>query len=179
MMARDDEPVPGGNGIDEEPERGNERALRVIVALVSAIVISALVIVPVLRYLTLSDEDRDPETAARQARRYVAEQFANAALGARSTRDAAHWALPGLEDTIDAEIVGYLQSRDPSLVDGARVTLASSGCQAGTPPRAECFQAWLQRPGDVELIRIAFAVAIASGRATVVRVSVVSQLQDA
>jgi hypothetical protein len=163
----DDEPE--FDNLDEEEAQQRTQALRIALGVIALIVVTILVILPVLRVLAF-DDDADREKGARSARLFVAEQFSVAILELRSTRRATHWVTPGMYERVD-QLVAYLQTREEGALDGAERSLARVDCAAVVVERAECFHAWLHRPGEPEILRIRFMVAIVDGAATVVDVS--------
>jgi hypothetical protein len=176
-MREDESPAVAYENLDdEELEQRRESRGCAWFWLVSFLVAIVFVSLPVLRTLP-SDDRNDPDTARRDARRFVAQQFATDALEHRSTRRAVEWVVPELHADVD-EIVGYLQSREPAVLEGAELSVAASTCGARSRGDAECFHAWLYRAGRGEVIRIRFDVAIVDGRARVVDVAVIQTLQS-
>ena len=163
--------------IDELDEYGERRRGRGCAWfwLVSFVLGIVLVSLPVLRALPSSEEDADPQEAARDARHYVAQQFTADALERRSTSRAARWAAPALYQQVDA-VVGFLQTRDPAQLAGTEASVASCGARADAD--GECFHAWLSSPGQPEVIRVRFDVAIIDGRARIVRLEIVQTIQS-
>jgi hypothetical protein len=168
--ATEDEPIY--ENIPDEEAHEHNQWLRVLLGVIALLIVSALVVLPVLRVLAAND-DLDPEQGARDARQYVAERFSEAVLEQRSTWRSTHWAVPDLHADVD-RVVAYLQTRDETLLAGAERSLAPVTCipeQVSHFERPECFQAWLRKPGDGEIVRIAFVVAIADNAARVVDVT--------
>lgn len=151
---------------EDDARRDSSGALRGVVWIVSAIVMIALVGLPLLRAIDARGDGRG-ESADAGARSRVAAQFAFAALDERSAPRAARWALPTLEQRI-AAIVAFLQSLGDDSLEGAETALASVACGADAARERECFHAWLGRPGGPELIRLRFIVETVDGEATVV-----------
>jgi hypothetical protein len=161
------------DNIDDDQD-GDRRFLRIAVWTLSAFVVLIMVGLPVLRAIELGDDD-DPEAAARDARAFVAERFAESALERRSTRLAARWTLPELREQVD-DVVGYLQVQPEAVLDGTEAFAARAGCAPGTRPSRECFHVWLRRPGGPEVVRMWIMVGIEDGEATVVALERIAPL---
>jgi hypothetical protein len=153
---------------DDEAIHRQQRRMRWVIGVVSALVIFSLAAIPVLRIIEFN-QDSDPAAAARDARSYVATQFSDAALEHRSTRRAMQWAQPGLYDQVDA-IVGFLQTQNEATLADTDSSVARVSCSPPVRVNTECFQAWLRKPGASDVIRIQFTVGIVDGEASVVDV---------
>jgi hypothetical protein len=141
--------------------------LRVVVWIVSAFVLVVLIALPVARVLMAGDGGTDRDDAARDARQFVADRFAEDAFERRASDAAARWALPELRDDVD-DLVGELQSRPSVDLAGAAASTANVGCSVPVGQDAECFHAWLRKPGTAELVRVRLVIDIVNGQATIV-----------
>jgi hypothetical protein len=160
------EPLEGEDeSEDDDAGMSDKRLLRASVWLLTIFLVVIMIGIPVLR--ALETRDNDPDTAIRAARAYVADRFTVDVLTDRSVRAAVQWARPSLHQQVE-EIVRSLQASDPDRITGAEASHAPVACTPADPPQAECYQSWLRQPGQPEIIRIEFAVAIYDGQATVV-----------
>jgi hypothetical protein len=151
---------------DDRESAVSQRLVRALIVAVSILIAVILLGIPIIRIIDAGG-DRDRESAIREAREYVADQFTTATLDARSARAARQWTRPSLHELVE-QIVGFLQASDPNIISGSEAAHAPVSCSPADPPQAECFQSWLRRPGEPDIIRIEFAVAIYGGAATVV-----------
>jgi hypothetical protein len=155
--------------IDEEEIRDRRGSLRVVIFVVSAIIALSMLAVPVFRVIDWGSDGDDPNTAASDARAFVAARFANDALARRSAISASQWALPDLKDEIVA-IVDDVTSRPAEELTGAAVSLARVDCNGGADDDSECFHAWMRQPGEADLIRVKLTVSIVNGNARVIEI---------
>jgi hypothetical protein len=152
------------------PSDGERRWLRPAVWLLTIFIVVVLLALPILRAISV-DRGQDNASAARDARAFVATQFADAVLERRSTRLAEEWAREGLHADIDA-VVGELQLRDAAELEGANAATFRASCPGAEAVGAsnECFLAQLTRPDGAVVATLRFTVSIVDGRATVVAV---------
>lgn len=142
----------------------------------SALIVLAMVAVPALRLLDDYNRSRaEPNDTAQAARTSVALRFSSAMLDDRSARVAIAYAEPELRGAIE-QLIGSLQERDARDLDGAQVALARVACVGETVRGSECFQSWLRQPGQPEVMRIRFTVAVIEGQARVVAVERVASV---
>lgn len=153
----------------EHEEARRQRRWRIIVAVVSAILILALVAIPVMNAIDTA-RGNDPEDARRDASTFVARQFTDAVMVDRSLSGSTRWAIVSLREEVEA-LVGSLQARDPDELDGAEPSLARRSCARTHPAEAECFEARLRRADGLDLLRLSFAVGIVNGEARVIDVT--------
>ena len=52
------------------------------------------------------------------------------------------------------DIVGRLQATPTEMIAGSHARVARAACREPAPDNAECFHAWLARPGQPEIIRV-------------------------
>jgi hypothetical protein len=152
------------------PSDGERRWLRPAVWLLTIFIVVVLLALPILRAISV-DRRQDNASAARDARAYVATQFAEAVLEHRSTRLAEAWARNGLHADIDA-VVAELQLRDSAELEGAAASTYRASCPGAEAVGAanDCFMAQLTQPGGTVVATLRFTVSIVDGRATVVMV---------
>lgn len=154
---------------EDEQVRRQQRRWRIIVAVVSTILIIALVAIPVMNVIDTA-RGNDPDEARRNANAFVARQFTEAVLEDRSLSGSTRWAVVSLREDVEA-LVGSLQARDSTEFEGAESALAGRSCSRAVPDDAECFEAWLRRMDGADLLRITFTVAIVNGEARVIDVA--------
>lgn len=162
--------------IDEEEIRDRRGSLRVVLFVVSAVIALSMLALPVLRVINWGDDGADPNTAASEARAFVAARFANDAFARLSASEAAQWALPRLRDQITT-LVTSIRERPAEDLRGAAISLARVDCNGSGDDDSECFHAWMRQPGQADLIRVKLTVSIVNGSARVIeieRVGVVS-----
>jgi hypothetical protein len=152
--------------LDEEP-RGN-RWLPSVLLFVSMLVVLVMVAIPILRAVEVGRQTT-PERSARDARTYVALQFATAVLERRAIGESRSWALPHVHDAVDA-LVRDLRGRDSADLEGAQASVTRVPCGVAQAPGEECFLASLARPGPILVTRMRFTVGIVDGRAIVVAI---------
>src|SRR5690349_12561798 len=114
-------PRPQSDTDDPKQPAKPQRLLRPLVWLLTIFIVVALLMLPIMRAISV-ERGQDNGSAARDARAYVAIQFARAVLERRSTRLAEGWARAGLHADIDA-VVGEMQLRAASeLTDTTAAT---------------------------------------------------------
>lgn len=162
--------------IDDEEAARSRPWLRTSVWLLSIFILIVFVTLPLLRIFVWADDGpSDHDTAARDARSFVATQFTTDALEARSVSAAQRWVQPELAETVD-QIVGRLQATSPALIAGSHARVARAACREPAPNNAECFHAWLARAGQPEIIRVELVIGIVDGTATIIDLQTVASI---
>lgn len=154
---------------EEEPYQSSYRWLQPLILSLAVVLVIAMAGVPVLRIFELLQEEDESLSIDERARRNTALLFAEAALERRSTNRAEAFVTPELHDQVDT-IIGDLQSREPSSLDGASVTVASINCTQLRYSGGDCFQASLSRDDGPPLMTVQYAVENVNNSAIVVAI---------
>ena len=163
--------------IDDEEAARSRPWLRTSVWLLSIFILIVFVSLPLLRIVSWADDrdSNDHDAAARDARSFVATRFTADALEARSVSAAQRWVQPELATTVE-DIVGRLQATPTEMIADSHARVARAACREPAPDNAECFHAWLARPGQPEIIRVELVIGIVDGTATVIGLRTVASI---
>lgn len=162
--------------IDDAEAARSRPWIRTSVWLLSIFILITFVSLPLVRiFIWADDGPSDHDSAARDARSFVATRFTADALEARSVSLAQRWVQPELAETVE-QIVGRLQATAPDLIAGSTARVARAACREPAPNNAECFHAWLARAGQPELIRVELVIGIIDGTATIIGLQTVASV---
>ena len=162
------EPRRGDDAEVDDAASADRRWLRPAVWLLTIFIVVVLLALPILRAISV-DRGQDTASAQRDARAFVATQFASAVLERRSTRLAAVWARDDLRAAVD-RAVGEVQLRDSQELIDATAATYRVNCPGGEALGAgnECYRAELTQPDGTPVAQLSFTVSIVDGRALVV-----------